>query len=385
MAEKKRTSAASKPTPKQKKKSKGGLSLGWTKFRAARQRVKKWRWWQRWPVYIIVFLVIFQSLSWAVDLIWRPVKNPNYGVSFSIEYANELGNDWQSNYTALLSDLGFKHLRLMTYWELVEPTPGHYDFKDLDWQIAQANKYGAKVSLAMGLRQPRWPECHEPDWAINLKDESSAWRDSLYSYMHAVVERYKNNPAIESYQLENEAANGWFGYCPGGIAPKSRLNQEFSLMKQWDISHPTWMSLGDEHGFPFGTPVPDAYGFSIYRIVYSTNTPIHFYTTYPITIWYHRLRIFMISHIKHRPVYIHELQLEPWGSKATKDMSIAEQNKSMSVPQIHKNIEFSLKTGVKDQYMWGAEWWYWRKVHYNDNGPWNAIKQELQKAQQNST
>ena len=323
-------------------------------------------------------------MSWTVDLIWRPIKDPVYGVSFSKEYADELGNNWQDNYTALLQDLGFKHLRLMTYWELIEPTPGHYDFKDLDWQIAQANKYGAKVSLAMGLRQPRWPECHEPDWAANLKDESSAWRDALYSYMHAVVERYKDNPAIESYQLENEAANGWFGYCRGGVAPKSRLNEEFRLMKQWDYVHPTWMSLGDEHGFPLGTPVPDAYGFSIYRIVYSTNTPIHFYTTYPITIWYHRLRIFLINHIKHRPVYIHELQLEPWGSKATKDMTIAEQNKSMSVAQIHKNIEFSLKTGIKDQYMWGAEWWYWRKVHYNDSGPWNAIKQEIQKAQTNS-
>jgi hypothetical protein len=371
MAQKKK---ALKTTPKAARQKNGKLSV-------FRNRVRGWRWWQRIPFYILVFLLLFALLSSVVDRLWRPVKNPTYGVSFSIEYANELGNDWQANYLALLNDLKFKHLRLMSYWELIEPAQGQYDFKDLDWQIAQAQAHGAKVSLAMGLRQPRWPECHQPDWASQMKQESPEWRNQLYTYMHAVVEHYKNNRAIESYQLENEAANGWFGYCPGGVAPRQRLTEEFNLMKKWDPNHPVLMSLGDEHGLPVGGPVPDAYGFSIYRIVYSTNTPIHFYVTYPITIWYHRLRAFIIEHTHHRPIFIHELQLEPWGPKATIELSVKDQDKSMSVSQMHKSIEFARKTGIKDEYMWGAEWWYWRKVHLNDPGPWNAIKQEVQAVQ----
>jgi hypothetical protein len=351
------------------------ISVGW-------QKIRGWRWWWRWPAYIVIFLIVFFSLSSLVDRLYRPIKHPVYGVSFSIPYAQELGNDWQANYEALLKDQGFKHLRIMSYWWAIEPQDGKYDFKDLDWQFDQANKYGAKVSLAMGLRQPRWPECHEPEWAAQLPAESPQWRSKLYTYMRAVVERYKDNPALESYQLENEAANGWFGYCRGGVAPKSRLNMEFSLMKAWDTGHPTWMSLGDEHGLPVGTPVPDAYGFSIYRIVYSTNTPIHFYVTYPITIWYHRTRAFIITKLHHRPVYIHELQLEPWGSKATKELSIAEQDKSMNVSQMHKSILYGRKTGIKTEYMWGSEWWYWRKTSLHDPGPWNAIKEELQAANQ---
>src|SRR5881628_564553 len=136
---------AQKKKSSKKKANKAGFLA---RLRAGRQTVRSWRWWQRWPLYIVLFLVVFFSLSAIVDRLYRPIKHPVYGVSFSTEYANELGNDWQANYTALLQDQGFKHLRLMSYWELVEPQQGQYDFKDLDWQFDQANKYGAKISLA---------------------------------------------------------------------------------------------------------------------------------------------------------------------------------------------------------------------------------------------
>jgi len=348
------------------------------------RKLKSFRWWLRWPVYLIIVYLTIAGLSWSVDKALPPVKNPEFGVSFSIKYAEELGNNWQANYLALLNDLNFKRLRLMSYWDLGEPQKGQYDFTDLDWEIQQADIHNAQVSLALGYRQPRWPECHEPEWAKAEPIESTQWKKALNTYIATVVNRYKNDPAIVSYQLENEPENNWFGGCRGGIAPKSRLSDELNLVKKLDPKHPVYMSLSDEHGLPIGQPTPDAYGFSIYRVVYSTNTPIHFYITYPITDWYHRLRIYAIHFIKHRPVYVHELQLEPWGPKATKDLSISEQNRSMSVPQMTKSINYSEKTGIKLQYMWGAEWWYWRKTQFNDPGPWNVIKQTLQETQKSS-
>ncbi|HVO86333.1 MAG TPA: beta-galactosidase, partial [Candidatus Binatia bacterium] len=339
------------------------------------------RWFVRWPIYIVFIYLIIAGLSWTVDELLPKAKDPEFGVSFSIEYAQELGNDWHANYLALLNDLGFKRVRLMSYWELIEPQQGQYDFTDLDWQVQQAQAHGAKVSLAIGYRQPRYPECHEPDWAKQLPVNQTAWDNQLYSYISTVVNHYKNNPALESYQLENEAENNWFGACRGSAAPKWRLTDEFNLVKKLDPNHPVFMNLSDEHGLPIGQPTPDAYGFSIYRVVYSTNTEVHFYTTYPITQWYHRLRVYAIHFIKHRPVYVHELQLEPWGSAATEHLTIAQQNQSMSVQQIHNSIHYSEQTGIQLQYMWGGEWWYWRKTHFNDSGPWNAVKQELQAAQ----
>lgn len=333
--------------------------------------------WQRILAYTGVILVFFISLHLTLEWLIPQVKNPKYGVSFSIKYAKELGNDWQANYLALLDDMQFKHLRLMSYWDSIEPQKGQYDFTDLDWQFNEAAKRGAKVSLAIGLRQPRWPECHEPEWAKALPMEGPQWQSDLSKYIEVVVKRYKTHPALESYQLENESLNTWFGDCRSRAANRDRLVAEYNMVKKLDPNHPLLMSLSDEHGFPMRQPVPDEYGFSIYRIVWNDKTPVHFYLTYPAPVWWHRLRAGVIKLTQHRNVYVHELQVEPWGPKPTVELSVPDQDRSMGVKQIHKNMVFGRKIGSQEIYTWGGEWWYWRKVHFNDPGPWNAVKQEI--------
>lgn len=322
---------------------------------------------------LILLLVGLSNLS---DLLWPKVKNPNYGASFSIKYARELGNDWQANYTALLDDMGFKNLRLMSYWDESEAIKGQYNFNDLDWQMNEAAKRGAKVSLGLGFRQPRWPECHQPSWAKELGYGSNEWQAALNNYITVVQNRYKNHSALGSYQLENEAKNAWFGECPGA-ASTDRLIEEFNLAKANDPNHPVYMSLSDQHGFPAGQPVPDKYGFSVYRIVWNDKTPIHFYLTYPTPVWYHRARAAAIKLIKDRDFFVHELQVEPWGPKATKDLTVDEQNRSMSPKQINKNFTFVKKIGTDDIYTWGGEWWYWRKTQFNDPSIWDTVKAEV--------
>jgi hypothetical protein len=78
------------------------------------------------------------------------------------------------------------------------------------------------------------------------------------------------------------------------------------------------------------------------------------------------------------------LQLEPWGPKATKYLSLKEQDKSMSADQVHKSILYTRKTGIDDIYMWGGEWWYWRKETMHDPSIWNAVKQEIDQDNSNS-
>jgi hypothetical protein len=77
-------------------------------------------------------------------------------------------------------------------------------------------------------------------------------------------------------------------------------------------------------------------------------------------------------------VFVHELQVEPWGPKPTKDLTIAEQDRSMNNKQIEENFLFARKIGKSDIYMWGAGWWYWRKTTLNDSKPWDRVKQELE-------
>lgn len=333
--------------------------------------------WEKRPLRIAsyVFCAIFflAALNNFLNLIFTPIKNPTYGVSFSIKQAQNLGVNWEENYLALLDDLGFKNLRLMSYWDLGEEVRGEYNFTDLDWQFEEANKRNAKISLSIGLRQPRWPECHQPNWVGELPNDE--WKQALYTYMQAVVERYKNNPALESYQLENEALNRWFGVCQG--QDRDRLIEEYNLVKQWDPNHKIVMSLSDEHGLALNEPIPDTYGFSVYQVVWLEKAFFSGYVTYPTPIWYHRLRATVINLIQDKEIIIHELQMEPWGRVDTKYLSIEEQNKSMNVDQVATNFEFGRSIGLEEIYLWGGEWWYWREVN-GDASIWNAVKEQMQ-------
>jgi len=348
-----------------------------------RDRVKSFPWWKRWLVYITLTIIALAGLHYVAERSFPPVKHPNYGVSFSIKYAEELGVNWKSNFTALLDELNFRNFRLMSYWDDVEPVRGQYNFDDLDWQMNEAAKRDAKVSLSIGMRQPRWPECHKPDWYKDLNKEQQD--QALMDYLAATVNHVKDHPALESYQLENEAVNTWFGECTDKDIDKQRLAREFDFVKQLDPTHPVWMSLSDQHGLPLGQPVPDKYGFSVYRVVWNNKTgPFKFYVTYPTPVWYHRMRAWWIETFKHREIFIHELQAEPWGPVATKDLTIDEQDRSMPPEQIRENVEFARRIGKPDIYLWGGEWWYWRKINLRDSTPWDTIKEILLEQQNNS-
>lgn len=332
-------------------------------------------WLRRISKTLIGFFGVLAFIQILNAFVFTPVQNPNYGVSFSVKQARNLGLDWKETYLAVVDDLQFKHLRLMSYWDEHERIRGQLDFTELDWQMDEAAKRGVKVSLGAGLRQPRWPECHEPQWATELSGHE--WKQALYAYMEIVAKRYKNHPALDTWQLENEGMNNWFGTCK--LPDRERLVEEFDFMKQWDPNHPVMMSLSDQHGLPINGPVPDAYGYSVYRVVWNDKFPPNGYMYYPTPIWYHRARGEVIKLMQHRPLFVHELQMEPWGQQDFKNLSIEEQDKSMSVRQIPKSFKFARQIGFKDIYLWGAEWWYWRKTVKNDPTVWNTVQYELKR------
>ena len=343
--------------------------------------LKNWfvtrRRWQRRVVYVLGIILALFLLHTLVERLIPEVKDPRYGVSFSVKYADELGVDWQDNFTALLDDMGIRRFRLMSHWDTIEKEQGSFSFDDLDWQMNEAHKRGAKVSLAIGLRQPRWPECHQPEWYSRL-GSAEAKEKALMTFLRTTVQRYRNHPALESYQLENEALNRHFGTCTAEDIDQQRLSREFAEVKRTDAPRPIYMSLSDQHGLPLGVPVPDKYGFSVYRTVWNDKFgPINAYVTYPTPVWYHRLRAQMISMMHGKEIFIHELQLEPWGPEATKDLSKEEQDKSMDLAQISTNVRFARKIGAQDIDLWGGEWWYWRKTIHNDPSVWEAVKAEL--------
>ena len=304
----------------------------------------------------------------------EPVK---MGVTFVPNYAKYFDLDPQETYDAIINDLGFERVRLVSYWSDIEREKGTYDFSELDWQFKKAEEKNVEVTLSLGLRQPRWPECHMPTWAMNT--EKSYWQPKLYEFITATVERYKDSPVLESYQLENEYFLAAFGECPDHS--RERLVEEFDLVKESDSETPIVISRSNNWwGAPIGDPVPDQYGLSIYKRVWD-KTVTNRYFEYPYPPWYYSALAGFSDFTQGRSMILHELQTEAWlpdGYMMNDVNAIPEMDKSLAADDLGPRIQYGIDSGLKTIDLWGAEWWYWRMVKANDPSLWNAAKDKLE-------
>lgn len=344
---------------------------GWYKNRNLFQKIVIW-------IMLLVFVVISCMYGIARWYIWQNSSKPMHvGVTFIPRYARYYELDPKQTMRALIDELNIKQFRLVSYWDESEAVQGTYDFTDLDWQFKYAEDAEAKVSLAIGLRQPRWPECHMPIWAMNMQKEQ--WQTELKDYMKAVIERYKDSPALESYQLENEFFMTVFGECPDHS--RERLVDEFNFVKQVDPNHPVIISRSNNAvGLPVGDPRPDVFGVSIYKRVWD-KTLTKRYFEYPFPAWFYGFLAGAGKIVTGRDMIIHELQAEPWAPTETKTASLAEQDKSLNPERLRGRFTYGEGTGMREMYLWGAEWWYWRKVKHNDSGVWDVAREEILRIQ----
>jgi len=301
------------------------------------------------------------------------------GTSFIPAYAESLGLDAKTTMDALLNDLDVRHLRLVSYWNQLEPADGQYDFTLLDWQFEKAEAVDAKVTLSLGLRQPRWPECHMPAWAATLPTQE--WHSRLERYIEAVVNRYKNSPALDSYQLENEYFLKGFGICTD--FDRGRLVNEYNLVKRLDAKHRIIIARSNNAlGVPLGEPTPDEFGISIYKRVWDANATKR-YLEYPFPAWFYGFVAGSQKILTGRDMIIHELQAETWppNYQGILETSLEEQNKSFNAERFKDRIEFGRATGMREVYLWGSEYWYYRLIKLQDPSLWNVAKEAFRKNQ----
>jgi hypothetical protein len=337
--------------------------------------------WQKIGLVLLSLIILLTSSMYGIArwyIASQAHKEFKFGATFIPSYAAYFDLDPQETMQAMIDDLGIHHFRLVSYWDDIEKTPGIYDFSQLDWQFKKAEESGSTVSLAIGLRQPRWPECHMPGWAMTQPKD--VWYPQLKAFMAKVIDHYKGSPALQSYQLENEFFLDVFGECPD--FSRDRLIDEFNFVKQQDPYHTVIISRSNNAiGLPIGNPRPDKFGISVYKRVWD-KTFTKRYFEYPFPAWFYAFLAGAGKIVTGKDMIIHELQTEPWGpNKGIKDISIEEQNKSLNAERLTNRIAYGRATGMREVDLWGVEMWYWRKVKMNDPSLWNAGKAAIRDQQ----
>lgn len=312
---------------------------------------------KRWQKVLLVFVVAAALAAAALLRAAGPkAARVEYGVTFSAPYAAFLGLPWQDVYTAMLDDLKVRKVRIPVYWNAVQPEPNRYRFEDLDWQLEQARLRGAQVVLVVGRRVPRWPECHEPGWLKELSSEGAPER-ALLAFLETVVGRYAVHPAVSAWQVENEPFLDAFGQCPD--ANPDLLDREIALVKRLDPSRPVVVTeSGELSSWTRAGGRGDVFGTTFYRYVYSDV--FNRYWTNHLPAWLYRLKGGWVRvRQPTKPIWVVELEAEPWTTLGVLKTPVEEQFKTMSLENFKTIVEVSRQTGYSPQYLWGVEWWYW--------------------------
>src|SRR3989338_11198670 len=249
---------------------------------------KTYRFFRMLVVVLIAILIALWILSFD-----RPFGDKDkfvYGVSFSRFHSDELQLDWKKTYLAVLDDLKVKHLRLTAHWPLTEPQENVYNFSELDFQFKEAEKRNATIILAVGHRLPGWPECHTPEWVVPLSRDQH--EHELLKYVEIVVNRYKDSPALQYWQIENEIFLSFFSRSSCKLhneTAKEILDEEIALVHRIDPVHPIILTDSGEFGTWYQAyKTGDAFGTSLYLYVWWRNFlgPIR----YPITHAFFRIK-----------------------------------------------------------------------------------------------
>lgn len=291
----------------------------------------------------------------------------------------------------------FDLIRLAAYWDEVEPQDGVYDFSGLDRQIAEAGSKQTPIVLTVGMKAPRWPEYFIPPWVlhqIRLRESADVAKSPLLrgrtlKFIETVVMRYRDDPAIRYWQVENEpmdrvGAGYWW------IGPDF-VKQEVELVRKLDtrdrpimlttVTYPNpllrgFMGLFLRHdSIDESLALCDILGVNVYPVVGHRwfMKKSYFWTSAEERQKY-LTGVMKRAERAKKTVWVTELQAEPWEPDA---LVYTERDVPPTANPAHlqQNVEEVRALGIDTILLWGAEYWQYRKVRYRDASWWEAVQQ----------
>lgn len=327
------------------------------------KRITK-KWLVRISILAIIVAGIFAFTRASISLKQVPTRSVRWGITFSTVYASYLGLDVMKTYQDLVENLGVRVVRFPVYWPDIEPQDDAYTWDQLDAFIKYSEDHDVKLTLVLGRKVPRWPECFIPNWAQNLSQDDR--QKAVLDMMRQVVVRYRTSKAIERWQLENEP------FLPFGVCQQIRdkdLREEIAYVRSLD-SRPIQMTAsGEMEPWKATGEMSDIFGISVYRTTWNT---VFGYFTYPLSPLFYRLKSLPVVFMEKKMI-VSELQAEPWFSEDMKNQSAAYWYNAFNAHDFEENARFVKEMHVSEAYLWGAEWWAYLKQNGEDR-LWNAAK-----------
>lgn len=306
-------------------------------------------------------------------LFWlgRPQKTISWGYTFSSIRATELGYTPQALLARTLDDLHPAIVRIPAYWSEIEPQQNQYNFQTIENLLTETDKRNIPVIVVIGKKQPRWPECHQPDWYNSLSADKQ--HEALISMLQKSVEQLKHHQSVYAWQIENEPFFDYGPSCP--TTSKSTYEDEIKAVLQQDTK-PIIATDSGEKGMWLTASSTGAniLGATMYREVYHDKK--RKYITYPIPWWVYNIKAGLVKLFTGgNPTIGVELQAEPWLKLANPHATPpTEQLQHMNPEIFQRNIEYAQKVGFSQNLLWGVEWWYWMADQQNNASMLNTAK-----------
>lgn len=301
-----------------------------------------------------------------------------------------MGLDYRETFRYACS-LGFPLVRLCSYWNEIEPGENQFDFSTLDWLLDESHRQGVEVVLTVGMKAPRWPEFHFPEWLSRCNDTSGSMRpidrhpgirDRTLHFLEQVINHARHAPAVQYWQVENEPF-ARLEITGGRFLSKGFVRQEVEQVRSLTLPHqkilltnaitlPAAQFPADDRAFRASLALADAVGVNVYTKVPIGNSPFYVEAMPPFWNKLHHWQ--QILRIRSKEAWIAEAQAEPWEPNelvAMKNMDYPSSNPA----RVQSLVTQLVAIGYSPILLWGCEYWYWHQK--NGRHDWNSMVNRL--------
>jgi len=339
------------------------------------------------PFLAIAPLHLFMPAPVKAHGVAAPVQ---VGTSFSPVRAGYLGLDYRSAFKRLEA-MHFRVIRLSSYWDQVDSE----GYDQLDWLMNEAQRARQPIVLTVGMKALGWPEFFVPASVADLATlnqgqdvaSDSSLRAGTLAFVEDTVLRYRDNPALVGWQIENEPFNRagpqrlWIdaGFLRDEISSVRQLDRhhrplivnafshfnlvfdQASARQGFDLRQ--WLGFDADSAERDSLAVlnrGDVLGLDVYTAIgYQFLGQDHL--SRADGDWPDRLaRVRELAKRQGKQAWITEAQAEPWES-AQETYTDPKSTNPVAIRSIFENLK---DAGYGTVLFWGSEYWLWRA----DNG-----------------